>query len=228
MIPRRPAPRVAYAAPSRLAVLLPALLAALSLVGGCGRAVDGVPTAAPPSDRPPGPAALEQLLVRAVPSGLPRLPDDEVEPPAGAKRLEDVAGYAPDPAREMHVLESYGYRFGWERFWGRESGPMTGLFVDQFERRAGARAYAADLARNDAELYGGTLSEGPPRLPGNCRLLTVDRPVPEAGLAHPAAFAWCWHGVFSVSATAVAETADDAVREVRAVLEAQLALLPPA
>ncbi|CCG04657.1 conserved exported protein of unknown function [Blastococcus saxobsidens DD2] len=229
MTPWRPASRGgAPAAPSRLAVLVPVLLAAVSLVPGCGRTVDGVPTAAAPSDRPTTPAELEQLLVAVVPSGLPRLPDDEVEPPAGAKRLEDVAGYAPDPARERAVLASYGYRFGWERFWGRESGPMTGLFVDQFQQRSGARAYAEDLARNDAELYGGTLSEDPPELPGNCRLLTVDAPVPQAGLTDPAAFAWCWHGVFSVSVTAVAETADDAVREVGAVLDTQLALLPPA
>ena len=30
---------------------------------------------------------------------------------------------------------------------------MTGVFVDQFEHRAGAGAYAEDLARNDAEHY---------------------------------------------------------------------------
>jgi hypothetical protein len=233
--PGRPATGGARAARSRPAPVLPAplvlaavLLVAASLVTGCGRAVDGVPTAAPPSDRPSTPAELERLVVARVPSGLPRLPDDEVHPPAGAKQLEDVAGYAPDPARELEVLEGYGYRFGWERFWGRQSGPMTGVFVDQFEQRAGAGAYAADLARNDAELYRGVLSEDPPELPGNCRLLTVDEPVPEAGLLDPAAFAWCWHGVFSVSVTAVAETTDDAVREVGAVLERQLALLPPA
>lgn len=225
----RPASREgAPAAHSRLVVLVPVFLAALAFVPACGRTVDGVPTAAAPSGRPTTPAELEQLLVAVVPSGLPRLADDEVQPPAGAKRLEDVAGYAPDPAREQDVLAGYGYRFGWERFWGRESGSMTGLFVDQFERRSGARAYAEDLAHNDAELYGGMLSEGPPELPGNCRLLTVDAPVPHAGLTGPAAFAWCWHGVFSVSVTAVAETADDAVREVGAVLDAQLALLPPA
>ncbi|MGY1915744.1 hypothetical protein [Blastococcus sp. SYSU DS0973] len=224
MIAGRPAPGGA-AARARLA---PGLLVALSLLTGCGRAVDGVPTPVPPSDRPGSAAELEQLVVGEVPSGLPRLPDDEVEPPAGAKQLEDVAAYAPDPERELAVLDSYGYRFGWERFWGHESGPITGVFVDQFHQRAGARAYAEDLARNDAELYGGVLGVDPPELPANCRLLTVDTPVPEAGLADPAAFAWCWHGVFSVSVTAVAATAEDAVREVGAVLEEQLALLPPA
>ncbi|MCF6505873.1 hypothetical protein E9549_00375 [Blastococcus sp. MG754426] len=206
----------------------PAVLLTACLLTACGRAVDGVPTAAPPSDRPSSPQELEELVVRDVPSGLPRLPDDELEPPAGAKRLEDVAAYAPDPERELAVLDDYGYRYGWERFWGRESGPMTGVFVDQFEQRAGAGAYAEALARNDAELYGGVLSVDPPELPANCRLLTVDTPVPDAGLVDPAAFAWCWHGVFSVSVTAVAGSVPDAVREVDAVLEEQLALLPPA
>lgn len=206
----------------------PAVLLAACLLTACGRAVDGAPTAAPPSDRPSSPQELEELVVRDVPSGLPRLPDDEIEPPAGAKRLEDVAAYAPDPERELAVLDDYGYRYGWERFWGRESGPMTGVFVDQFRQRAGAGAYAEALARNDAELYGGVLSMDPPELPANCRLLTVDVPVPDAGLVDPAAFAWCWHGVFSVSVTAVAGSVSDAVREVDAVLEEQLALLPPA
>ncbi|MCF6735028.1 hypothetical protein [Blastococcus sp. KM273129] len=206
----------------------PAVLLTACLLTACGRAVDGVPTAAPSSDRPSSPQELEELVVRDVPSGLPRLPDDELEPPAGAKRLEDVAAYAPDPERELAVLDDYGYRYGWERFWGRESGPMTGVFVDQFEQRAGAGAYAEALARNDAELYGGVLSVDPPELPANCRLLTVDTPVPDAGLVDPAAFAWCWHGVFSVSVTAVAGSVPDAVREVDAVLEEQLALLPPA
>ena len=226
MSPGRPASRGVRAAPLRL---VPVVLAAgLLVLPGCGRAVDGVPTAAPPTNRPETPAELERLLVTEVPSGLPRLPDDEVHPPAGHKRLEDVAGYAPDPVRELGILKGYGYRFGWERFWGREHGPITGVFVDQFEQRAGAGAYAEDLARNDTELYRGVLSEDPPELPGNCRLLTVDTPEPDTGLTGPTAFAGCWHGVFSVSVTAVAETSEDAVREVGAVLDAQLALLPPA
>ncbi|MGY1886031.1 MULTISPECIES: hypothetical protein [unclassified Blastococcus] len=220
----RPAPRNAAATRSGV---VPVVVVAAALLSGCGRTVDGVATAGPPSDRPSSPAELEELIVREVPSGLPRLRDEELEPPAGPKRLEDVAGYAPDPERELAVLESYGYRYGWERFWGRESGPMTGVFVDQFEQRAGARAYAENLARNDAELYGGVLSVDPPELPANCRLLTVDAPVPAAGLVDPAAFAWCWHGVFSVSVTAVAGSVPDAVREVGAVLETQLDLLPP-
>ncbi|TYP85994.1 hypothetical protein [Blastococcus xanthinilyticus] len=229
MIPGRPVLRDLRPAPPRPArVLLGAALVAAAVVTGCGRSVDGVPTAAPPSGRPSTPAELERLVVEEVPSGLPRVPDDELDPPAGEKRLEDVAGYAPDPARELEVLESYGYRFGWERFWGRETGPMTGVFVDQFEQRAGAGAYAEALARNDAELYAGVLSDDPPELPANCRLLTVEAPVPEAGLVDPAAFAWCWHGVFSVSVTAMAGTTDDALQEVGAVLERQLALLPPA
>lgn len=201
---------------------------ALALVA-CVRAVEGVPTPAPPAAATPGaPAELEALVVPTVPSGLPRLPDDELVPPAGEKQIEDVAEYAEDPAREREVLEQYGYRFGWERFWGQgDSLPLTGVFVDQFDRRAGAAAYAADLARNDAEHYRGMLAENPPDLPGGCRLLTVHDPDPEAGLTGPAALAWCGHGVFSVSVTAVADSVDAAQAEVRAVLAEQLDRLPP-
>ncbi|RZU32764.1 hypothetical protein [Blastococcus saxobsidens] len=224
MTPGRPAARGRVAAGARL---VPAGLVLLALLG-CGRAVEGTATAAAPTDRPSSPEELERLLVTEVPSGLPRLPDDEVHPAAGAKRLEDVARYSTDPARERGILEEYGYRYGWERFWGREAGPMTGVFVDQFEQRAGAGRYAEDLASNDAELYRGVLSEDPPGLPASCRQLVVEQPVPEVGLDEPAAFAWCWHGVFSVSATAVGPTSRDAVREVQAVLADQLELLPPA
>lgn len=212
----------------RSAALLPVALAVALVLPGCGRVVEGSPTAAPPSDRPASLQELEALLVTEVPSGLPRLPDDEVQPPAGAKRLEDVARYSPDPARERAVLEDYGYLHGWERFWGRDTGPMTGIFVDQFERRAGADAYAEDLAVNKAELYGVDLGEDPPDLPPSCRDLTVAEPVPEAGLTSPAAFAWCWHGVFSVAVTAVGPTVDEALAEVVSVMGRQLAMLPPA
>ncbi len=184
--------------------------------------------AAPPSGLPSQPEELEPLIVAEVPSGLPRLPDDVLDPPAGAKELRDVAGYAADPDREREVLEEFGYRHGWERFWGHgDSGPMTGVFVDQFETRAGAGAYAADLARNDAELYDGVLRENPPQLPGGCRLLIVEEPVPERMLTGPAALAWCTHGVFSVGVTSVADSVDAAIDEVHAVLEEQLERLPP-
>ncbi|MCA0146509.1 hypothetical protein [Blastococcus sp. LR1] len=208
------------------ALLTGALVVGLTL-SGCGSVVEGTSTAALPSDRPADLGELERLLVSEVPSGLPRLPDHEVQPPAGAKRPEDVAGYSTDPARELAVLADYGYRFGWERFWGRGGGPMTGVFVDQFERRAGARKYAGDLAVNKAELVGRALSEDPPDLPANCRELTVAEPVPEAELGEPAAFAWCWHGVFSVAVTAVGPTVDDALAEVSSVMGRQLAQLPP-
>ena len=150
---------------------------------------------APAEALPESAEELGALVVTDVPSGLPRLPDDELEPPAGAKYVDDIAAYSDDPARERDVLEDYGYRHGWERFWGTGTGPMTGVFVDQFESRAGAGAYAEDLARNDAEHYGGVLHENPPDLPGGCRLLTVDDAEPDAGLSGPAALAWCGHGV---------------------------------
>jgi hypothetical protein len=211
------------------AAVLLAVLPSLVSLSGCGRTVDGVSTPATVATAPDSPEELEALIVTEVPSALPRLPDDELEPPAGAKRVEDIADYSADPARERQVLEDYGYRHGWERFWGSGSGsgPVTGVFVDQFDTRAGAGAYAEDLARNDAEFYDGMLRENPPDLPRGCRLLTVDDAQPETGLSGPAAFVWCAHGAFSVSVTAVADSVDAAEDEVREVLERQLERLPP-
>jgi hypothetical protein len=203
-----------------------AVLICLLSLPGCTRAVDGVPTPGPEA-RPVGsPEELEELIVPEVPSGLPRLADAELNPPAGPKSVEDIAAYSDDPARELEVLEDYGYRYGWERFWGVGSGPLTGVFVDQFESRAGAGSYAEDLARNDAELYRGMLREDPPDLPGGCRLLTVDEDS-DSELSGPAAFAWCGHGVFSVSVTAISDSVDAAEEEVREVLADQLDRLPP-
>ncbi|MGZ4550567.1 MAG: hypothetical protein ACXVF0_13700 [Blastococcus sp.] len=214
------------------AVLLAVLPGALATTG-CDRAVDGKATASPAEDLPSSPAELGALIVTRVPSGLPRLPDDQLHPPAGAKTVEDIAGYSDDPGRQRDVLRGYGYRFGWERFWGAASGPpMTGVFVDQFATRAGAGAYAEDLARNEAEHYRGMLRENPPHLPGGCRMLTLARAAsgaadPATRLKGPAAFAWCEHGVFSVSVTAVARSAYAADSEVRSVLAQQLDRLPP-
>ena len=202
-------------------VLLPVLLP----TSACARPVDGMPVAASvPSGDPPA-EELGKLIVTEVPSGLPRMADETLMPPAGAKRVEDIAGYSDDPARERAVLRDYGYRYGWERFWGTETGPVTSVFVDRFDSRAGAGAYTEDLAGNDAESYRGMLSENPAGLPGGCWLLTVAHPDP--GQLHgPAASARCVHGVFSVSATAVSDSVDSAEREVHAVLTAQLELLP--
>jgi hypothetical protein len=204
-----------------LLLVLPGLLP----LAACARPVDGVPAAATSSPEAASAEELGTLIVPEVPSGLPRLPDDDLTPPAGPKRAEDIADYAVDPARERAVLEDYGYRYGWERFWGTVTGPVTGVFVDRFDSRAGAGSYAEDLARNDAEHYRGMLSENPAGLPGGCWLLTVEDPDP--GQLHgPAAFAWCVKGVFSVSVTAVTDSVDVAEDEVSAVLEAQLELLP--
>ena len=206
-----------------LALLIPAALA----LSGCTTSVDGRPTPAPVTATPDAVGDLEALVVAEVPSGLPRLADDDLDPPAGAKSVEDVATYADDPAREREVLADYGYRHGWERFWGSDDGPLTSVFVDQFEHRAGAGAYAADLAGNDAEHYGAMLSENPADLPGNCRSMTVVDPDPDHELWGPAAIAWCGHGVFSVGVTAIAESVDAAEAEVRAVVLAQIERLPP-
>jgi hypothetical protein len=212
----------------RVAALL-AVLAVLTVAAGCGGGRQGA--AAPAESRPdPGaPEDLEPLVVDEVPSGLPRLPDQAIEPPAGAKRVEDVAGYAEDPARERAVLADYGYRYGWERFWGAGTGegPQTGVFVDLFEGPEGAVAYAEDLARNDAAHYDGLLSEGSPDLPVTCRRLVVDGARPDRGLSGPAVLAWCTRGTFAVSVTAVAGSVDAASAEVEAVVVEQLDRLPP-
>jgi len=206
-----------------LAAVLPGVL----VLAGCARTVEGRPTPLRERSGPESVAELGALVVTGVPSGLPRLPDRELQPPAGPKRVEDVAAYSDDPAHERSVLERYGYRFGWERFWGTGTDPMTGVFVDQFRDRAGAGAYAGDLARNEARTYSGMLRQDPPHMPGGCRSLTVSTAEPDAGLPGPSAFAWCAHGVFSVSVTAVATTVEDAAAEVRAVMAAQLRRLPP-
>jgi hypothetical protein len=211
---------------SRGAALL-AVVPCLLALAGCTRAVDGAPTAGAASSLPASAAELGELVVPEVASGLPRLPDGELDPPAGAKDVADVAAYADDPGRELEVLGDYGYRFGWERFWGEGPTTMTGVFVDQFETRAGAGAYAADLARNDAEHYGAVLDEEPLDLPGGCRMLSVDEPAPDGRLTGPAVLVWCGSGVFSVGVTAVAGSVEDAEDEVRAVLAEQLDRLPP-
>jgi hypothetical protein len=212
--------------PVRGAVLLALLPSVLSLLG-CSRAVDGVPMPGAPVAVPESAEELGELMVTDVPSALPPMPDGELDPAAGPKSLEDIAGYSDDPARERKVLQEYGYRFGWERFWGQDMWPLTGIFVDQFEGRAGAGAYVDDLASNDADYYDGTLSESPPGLPGGCRMLIVDAAEPARGLDGPAAFAWCRHGVFSVSVSSVSESVEAAEEEVRKVLRDQLDRLPP-
>lgn len=213
----------------RAAVLL-ALVPVLIAVPGCTGDSEGAVVADAAPAEPSTPDELEPLIADEVASGLPRLPDDAITPPAGAKRVEDVAGYSDDPARERAVLEDYGYRHGWERFWGSGTGtgPQTGIFVDQFEQPGGALAYAEDLARNDAEHYGGLLSEGSPDLPSDCWRLVVDEARPDQGLAGPSAFAWCTQGRFSVSVSAVAESVEAATEEVGAVVADQLDRLPPA
>ena len=125
------------------------------------------------------------------------------------------------------MLDAYGYRFGWERFWGVENGALTSVFLHQMRSRAGAAAYARDLAANDADFYAGVLADDPPDLPGGCWLLTVEDPRPGSGLDGPAAISWCGSGPFSVSVTAVADSVEAARAEVRELLPQQLERLPP-
>ncbi|WP_138733489.1 hypothetical protein [Modestobacter excelsi] len=178
-------------------------------------------SAAVPSDA----AGLEALLVDAVPSGLPLVPDDELDPPAGAKTIDDVARYGDDAQRQRQVLSDYGYQRGWERFW-RADAALTSVFLDQFRDEGGAGSYAEDLARNDAEYYGGLTDSAPDDLPAGCVTMARDEPAPDQGLAGPAAFAWCASGVFTVSVAAVAATPADAWAELVAVTVAQLDGLP--
>jgi hypothetical protein len=192
----------------------------LLVPAGCG-SLERPPAAAAPSSA----QQLERLVVPGVPSGLPRLPDWQLQPPAGAKSAADVAGYAGDPAREREVLAGYGYRFGWERFWGDGGVAQTSVFLDQFRHAAGARRYANDLAHNDATHYRATWRGGSGGLPAGCRLITAARDA-SAALPGPAAFAWCAHGVFAVAVTAVAGSSGAAVREVSSVVRSQLARLP--
>ena len=203
------------------------VVVAVLLTPACERTIAGTASPGPAPAVPRSAAELEPLVVTAVPSGLPRLPDDEVRPQAGPKTVDDVAAYAQDPHRERAVLQEYGYLFGWERFWGADPGEVTSVFVFRMRTRAGADAYARDVAANAADHYRATLSEDPPGLPGTCRLLTVEGARPEADLPGPAVISWCGHGVFSVSVTAVAPSVDEAQAEVRALLPRQLDRLPP-
>jgi hypothetical protein len=203
-----------------LALVLTGLVALLT--SGCRPAA---PHASEAGSLPGSVAQLAPLIVTDVPSGLDRLPDAALDPPAGAKRLEDVAAYATDAPSQREVLRTDGYRFGWERFWGTASGPMTGVFVDEFTAPEGAAMYAADLAGNERRRFGGRLDLHPPRLPGGCRMLTV-APGSSAQLHGPASLVWCPHGVFSVSVIAVAGSVQAADGEMRAVLARQLARLP--
>ena len=235
---------VRTAARSPLPAVLLVVGGLLALTAGC-RPQASQPAASPASgagpssaSSPAGPMAhsapatptsaeaLEALVVTRVPSGLPRMPDAALTPPAGKKTLDDVAGYASDQSEERRVLRDYGFRYGWERFWGTGTVPVTSVFVEQFSAPSGAAAFSADLAGNDAAHYRAVLHEDPAGFPDGCRLLTVDRPQPDVGLPGPAAFAWCAHGDFSVAVTAVAGSADAARAEVAALVEEQLARLP--
>ena len=166
-----------------------------------------------------------------MPSGLPRLPDDELDPPAAAKTVDDVAGYSDDPQHEREVLERLRLPARLGAVLGhRTPAPMTGVFVDQFERRAGAGAYAEDLARNDAEYYDGVLHEDPPGLPG--RLPAAHRattPARGQGSAARPRFAWCGHGRLQRLGDRRRRLRADAADEVRSApsLDAQLDRLPP-
>ncbi|SDX67538.1 hypothetical protein SAMN05661080_00795 [Modestobacter sp. DSM 44400] len=209
--------------------VLTALVFAIPAGTGCTAAEGEQPGAASASGStaatPSATSGLAALLLAEVPSGLPRVPDDELDPPAGRKSVEDVAGYAPDAGHQRQVLQDYGYQWGWERFW-RTGDRLTSVFLDQFSGREGAEVYADDLARNDAEYYGGVPDSAPAGLPVGCTLLTVDAPDPSGKLSGPAAFVWCAAGVFTVSVAVVSTSPAEARAEVESVTADQLDLLP--
>jgi hypothetical protein len=200
-----------------------ALLLLGPLCGGCaaGEEPSAGASSTPATVVPASAAELESLLVTDVPSGLPLVPDDELDPPAGEKTIDDVARYGGDADEQRAVLENYGYLRGWERFW-RSGDQLTSVFVDQFAGPGGAEAYAEDLARNDAQYYGGSLDHSPADLPAGCVLMVRDFPAPERNVAGPAAFAWCAAGVFTVAVASVAVGAAEARAEMAAVTRAQL------
>ena len=204
------------------------LLLAGLLVTGCSAGLPGAATPAATASVGALPGDVEglgALVLTDVPSGLPLVPDDELEPPAGPKTLDDVAGYADDVEREEQVLTDYGYRWGWERFWRADDG-LTSVFLDQFGDADGAASYAADLARNDTEYYGGNPDRTPDDLPEGCTSLAVDDPAQETGLTGPAAFAWCAHGPFTVAVAVVGDTSDEALAQVEQLVDDQLDRLP--
>jgi hypothetical protein len=215
--------------------LLPGAVAGLVLLvapscGGCRSASEAPagPPAAATSSAAAGPtsaAGLEELLLDQVPAGLPRVPDDELDPPAGEKTIDDVARYGGDAAEQRDVLSDYGYLRGWERFW-RSGDRLTSVFLDQFSNSRGAASYAEDLAHNDAQFYGGELDSAPAGLPRGCVTMAREEPAPEQGFAGPAAFAWCAAGDLTVSVAVVADGPEQAAAEVSAVTIAQLARLP--
>jgi hypothetical protein len=216
--------RLVPRAASALVLLLPlaaGCTAEPAASGPAAASASSSPTAALPSSA----AELGSLLLTEVPSGLPRVPDDELDPPAGEKTIDDVARYGADADTQRAVLQDYGYLRGWERFW-RSGNALTSVFIDQFRGPDGARSYAEDLARNDAEYYGGGLDHSPADLPDGCVLMVRDAPGPEQGLAGPAAFAWCASGVFTVAVAAVTGSPADARAELTAVTTAQLDRLP--
>ncbi len=204
------------------------LVLALAPLAGCSAGVGGTATPAATGEAGALPGdvdGLGGLVVTEVPSGRPQVPDDELDPPAGPKSLADVAGYAEDTGREEQVLTDYGYRWGWERFWGSDE-DLTSVFVDQFAGHGGAASYAADLARNDTEYYGGNPDRDPDDLPDGCATLTVEDPAEDTRLTGPTAFAWCAHGPFTVSVAVVSTDTEDALAQVDDLVDQQLDRLP--
>ena len=129
----------------------PPSCAATGCAAGGRRAPAGVASAT----RLPGVAGASSgaLIVTEVPSGLPRLPDDELRPAGRRQAVEDVAALLRRPGRaSATVLAGLRLPVRLGAVLGRrESGPMTGVFVDQFDRRRRRRPPTPPTSpRNDA------------------------------------------------------------------------------
>ena len=161
------------------------------------------------------PRSSGQLIVAEVPSGLPpdarrgARPARRGEARRGRRRRTPTTPRGNARCSRTTATGSAGSASG-----APAAGPMTGVFVDQFEHRVGR----GRLRRGPGPQRGRALRR--PSLtgarPGPARRLPPAHrgrtPIRRRGLAGPAAFAWCGHGVFSVSVTAVADSVDAAPR----------------
>ena len=193
--------------------------AALLPLRGVRPAGDGAPRRAVGSS-PASAEELGALIVTEVPSGLPRLPDEDLTPPAGQEAGRGHRGLCPRSGTGAGGPRGLRLPVRLGTVLGHRDGPVTGVFVDQFDTRAGAaptpRTSPATTPSTTAACW------RRPRRPAG-RLLVADRGGPRPGAAARAGRVRLVRArVFSVSVTAVADSVDAAEEEVRAVLEAQL------
>ena len=172
------------------------------------RAVDGA-AGAGARGRQPRPAAeeLAELVLPEVPSGLPRLPDEDLDAAGGRQDRRDVAGVRRRPRRASgRSSRTTATGYGWERFWGDGPGALTGVFVDQFEHPAGAaRLRRGPRPQRRRALRRGAATRNRPTCPAAAGC-SRRRPAPDGRADRPRRVRLVRPGVFSVAVTAVART----------------------